>query len=185
MTEVISGVIAQIYTKEVNTKRGPSNVYHAMIDGHDVNLGFKTNYQNGETVSLPVEHKYGGYQLVQGQTVPAGTPTSVGSPAIAAPSAAPSPPAQAGRLPVSRAFPVDTNTKDISIIRQSSLNRAIESVTVLWHQGVLSFANEQDYLNKVMEIALLYTDFGSGQREVKQAEAMAAYDGAAANGAPA
>jgi len=173
MTEVISGVIAQIYTKEITTKFGPKNVYHAMIDGHDVNLGFKTMLQNGETVSLPVEHKYGGYQLIQGQVVPAGSPSTVGATPVATPSAGP---AQIPRAPASRAFPVDTNTKDISIIRQSSLNRAIESVTLLWHQGLFTPITEQDYLDKVFELALLYTDFGSGQREVKQAEAMQAYD---------
>ncbi len=171
MSEQITGVIDSITTQTVNTKNGPKPVYHAQIMGHDVNLGFKTECVEGQQVVLNVEHKYGGYQLIQGQ--PVGTPTPVGQ-FVAAPNA----PASAAPAPVRQvkaAFPVDPNTKDTSIIRQSSLNRAIESVHQLMDDSVLVFGNESDYQEKVLEFAYFYTDFGTGQREVKAAAAQAAY----------
>lgn len=165
MSEQITGVIDSIYTKEVTTKFGPKNVYHAMINGHDVNLGFNTKLSQGESVVLNVENKYGGYQLLQG--APAGTPTPVqpagsGGPTVGRPSKA--------------AFPVDINANGTSICRQSSLNRAVESVIALMDVNLISLKTEQEYLDKVFEIAYQFTDFTTGQREVKQANAQAAYN---------
>jgi len=169
MHEQISGVIDSIYTKEVNTKRGPANVYHATINGHDVNLGFQTKLSQGENVVLNVENKYGGYQLIQGD--PTGPTTQV--------SAANTSGNNGGvqsRPAAKQAFPVDIDTTGTSICRQSSLRRAVESVAVMIEAGILSFRTEQDYLDKIFEVAYQYTDFTTGQREVKQAAAQAAYN---------
>lgn len=167
MSEQIAGVIDSIYTKEVTTKFGPKNVYHATINGHDVNLGFNTKLSQGENVVLNVEHKYGGYQLLEG--APSGTPTPVqpagsGGPTVAAP------------RPGKAAFPVDINANGTSICRQSSLNRAVEAVSALMKDGIIILKTEQEYLDKVFEIAYQFTDFSTGQREVKQANAQAAYN---------
>jgi len=170
MSERISGVIDSIYTKEVSTKYGPKQVYHATINGHDINLGFKTECVEGQQVTLNVEHKYGGYQLLQGS--PSGTSTTVGA---LVPSnngvAVPSVPTTAA------AFPVATNTTGTSICRQSSLTKAVESVNFLMDKGLLVVNSDVDYQEKVMEFAYFYTDFTTGQREVKAAAAQAAYAG--------
>jgi hypothetical protein len=174
MSEQIAGVIESIYTKDITIKNGKragqtSKVYHALINGHDVNLGFQTSLAEGEQVVLDVEHKYGSYQLVQpGKQNVSSSPT-VGS----APSNAPTKRPGAANKP---AFPIATNTKDISIIRQSSLNRAVEVVETMLDAGIIVIRTEEEYLNKVFEVAYQFTDFGSGQREVKQAAVMAAYE---------
>lgn len=166
MSEQIAGVIDNIYTKEVNTKFGPKNVYHATINGHDVNLGFQTKLSEGENVVLNVENKYGGYQLLQG--APSGEPTPVG-PKTASQMVT-------GRTAAKQAFPVDINANGTSICRQSSLNRAVESVLMMLDNDILTLKTEQEYLDKVFEIAYQFTDFATGQREVKQANAQAAYN---------
>ncbi len=169
MSEVITGVIDSIFTKTVNTKFGAKEVYHATINGHDVNLGFKTECVEGQQVTLNVEHKYGGYQLLQGAVT--GTPTQVG----AAPPPGSSPTPAAAPRAVSAAFPIAVNAREMSIVRQSSLTRAVESVNQLMDKGLIVISNEADYQEKVMEFAYFYTDFGTGQREVKAAAAQAAY----------
>ncbi len=166
MSEVISGVIDSITTQTVNTKFGPKEVYHANINGHDVNLGFKTECAEGQQVTLNVEHKYGGYQLLQGP--PVGPATPVG--------AAPSPTMASTPIANTKAaFPIQPNTREMSIVRQSSLTKAVESVNFLISQGVIKVLDENAYQNKVMDYAYFYTDFGTGQREVKAAAAQAAY----------
>lgn len=169
MSEQIAGVIDSIYTKEVTTKFGPKNVYHAMINGHDVNLGFNTKLSQGETVVLNVENKYGGYQLLQGPAT--GTPTPVGP----AGSNSGSSGAVQSRPAAKQAFPVDINANGTSICRQSSLNRAVEVVSLMVAESIFVMKNEQEFLDKVFEIAYQFTDFTTGQREVKQAAAQAAY----------
>ena len=64
--EVIQGTVDSIYTKDITIKRGPragqdSKVYHAMVNGHDINLGFNCDFQEGEQVTLNVEEKFGSY----------------------------------------------------------------------------------------------------------------------------
>jgi hypothetical protein len=46
---------------------------------------------------------------------------------------------------------------------------------MLMDKGLLVLS-EAEYFDKVLETAYFYTDFGSGQREVKQAAAIAGYD---------
>lgn len=163
MSEVIAGVIDSIYTKTVPTKRGDGTVYHAMVNGNDVNLGFKCAYQEGETVQLNVEHKYGGYQLIQG------APTATNGAAN-----------QAGKgasKPASKpAFPTPKNTKDVSIIRQNSMTHASRIVRDMADLGILGKLKEDAYLEKVIETAYYIADFSTGWREEKQAAAMAGYE---------
>lgn len=166
MSEVLAGVIDSIHTKDVQTKFGQKQVYHATIKGHDVNLGFKTELAQGENVTLHVEHKYGGYQLLD-TPAPTGTLPVGSQPAAAA----------TAKAPVgSHAFPVALNSNGTSIVRQSSLNRAVEAVHKLIDSGLFTPKDETAYQNKVFEYAYMFTDFGTGQREVKEAAARAAYD---------
>lgn len=168
----ISGVIDSIYTKEIQIKRGAragqtSQVYHAMVGGHDVNLGFKCDYQEGEMVNLNVEEKYGGYQVVQGN----------GSAAPAATAAAPTVAATPAPA-LKAAFPTPKNTKDISIIRQNSMNHASRIVRDMIDTKVIGAPkNEAEYVEKVIEVAYSVFDFSSGWREQKMADAQAAYAG--------
>lgn len=165
--QVISGVIDSIYTKEINTKRGPSNVYHAMINGQDVNLGFKTSHSQGETVTWEVEHKYGGLQYVGPSN---GQPTSVQSGGQSNSSS--------NAAPVrATAFPTPKGTKDVSIIRQNSMTHATKIVAGMLDNGSIELQTEDEYINKVLEVAYIVADYSTGWREVKEAAARAAYDG--------
>ena len=83
MIENIEGVIENIYSKDVNTRYGQKPVYHAVIDtGHDINLGFKCDYEEGEYVSLDVQNGKYGYELAK--TGP-GAALTGGAPKAAAP----------------------------------------------------------------------------------------------------
>jgi len=171
MSEVLSGVVDSIHTKDVAIKNGPkagtmSKVYHASINGHDVNLGFQTDLAEGENVKLHVEHKYGGYQVLK-------TPAPANTPAVGTLTA---PSANAAKSGGASAFPVALGNNGTSIVRQSSLNRAIEAVHKLIDLKVFAPKDETEYQNKVFEYAYMFTDFGTGQREVKEAAARAAYD---------
>lgn len=165
MSDVISGVIDSIHTKTVPTKRGDGTVYHATINGQDVNLGFKCEFEQGENVALNVEHKYGGWQFVS--KAAAGTPTSVSS----------NKQSNSGNSSTQRStateFPVPKNTKGIAICRQNSGGHAATIVAALIAQGVVK--TEQEANDAFMKLAYDITDFATGHREKNQADAMAAY----------
>ncbi len=172
MQEQLNGTIDSIYTKTLKIKNGPragqdTQVYHAMINGYDINLGFKCDHVEGETVSLTVENGRFGYELSKSPNPNA--PAISGAPA-------PTPSKDTPKARSAPAFPIAKNTKDISIIRQSSLNRAVDVVNKMYDMDVIAmFNNEQEYLDKIIEVALFFTDFGSGQREVNHAAAMQGY----------
>lgn len=172
MTQQVSGVIDSIYTKEIQIKRGPraggtSQVYHAMINGHDINLGFECSYKEGESVVLNVEEKYGSLQVAKG----GGQAKSNGTASVA-PASVPAP------APTTRpAFPTPKNTKDISIIRQNSMTHASRIVKDMCDLGILPKFKEAEYVEKVIEVAYTVADFSTGWREQKMADAMSAYEG--------
>ena len=164
MSEQISGVIDSIFTKTVSTRRGDAQVYHAMINGHDVNLGFKCDYAEGESVTLEVENKYGGYQLVSGRkgsVAPKGS-NGAGS-AVGNPKVRQAPPE----------FPVPKNTKGITIARQNSGGHAATVVAALINAGVIT--TTKDASDTFMQLAYEITDFATGHREAAQAAAIASY----------
>lgn len=173
MSQVVAGVIDNIYTKEVTTKFGPKPVYIAQVGGQEVNLGFKTPLAMGETVSLNVEHKYGSLQLVQGPVT--GTAPQSNTNGATGPSATAAGVPVTGPAPIKVEFPVEINTRGTSIIRQNSMGHARSIVDGMCLNGVFTPKSETEYLEKVIEIAYAVTDFSTGQREVKAKAAAAAY----------
>jgi hypothetical protein len=170
----IQGNIDSIYTKAVPIKRGPragqdGTVYHAMVNGYDVNLGFKCDFEEGELVTWNVEEKFGGWQLVKG-----GAPQAAAS--NSEPSTASKPntgPITTGTAPTE--FPVPKNTKGISICRQNSGGHAAVIVAALIKQGVIK--DQAEAAQAFLELAYEITDFATGQREAAMADAKAAYKG--------
>ena len=167
MTEQLQGVIDNIYTKSVNTKYGEKPVYHAMINGLDVNLGFKCAYIEGESVTLQVENGKYGYELAKG------VPQSKTSNNAGVAGTGQNPVATARSAPAE--FPVPKNTKGIAICRQNSSGHAARIVAALVTNGCIT--NENDAMESFMRIAYEITDFSTGHREAKQAEAIQAYQG--------
>jgi hypothetical protein len=173
--QTIQGNIDSIYTKAVPIKRGPragqdGTVYHAMVNGYDVNLGFKCDYEEGEFVTWAVEEKFGGWQQVKGgaaTTQEAKPATSTGSPSNSGP------PVVTGKAPTE--FPVPKNTKGISICRQNSGGHAATIVAAMIKAGMID--NETDATETFLRIAYEITDFATGQREAAMADAKQAYVG--------
>lgn len=156
--QVIQGRIDAIRTKQVNTKFGDKAVYIAVINGQEVNLGFKHPFAEGETVSIEAEHKYGSLQYVG----PA-QPGAVATPPQAVPQTA-------TKQASSGAFPVAPNANGTSICRQSALNRAVETMDQLVRAGLCpALSSKEAYVAYIIELAYIYTDFSTGQREVKAA----------------
>ena len=176
MNQVVTGTIDSIYTKEVNTKRGPAQVYHAMVNGQDINLGFKTSHSQGEAISWNVEEKYGSLQYIEEAPANSSNPVagSIPIPNVQAPI-----PTRSATVAISKAptqFPTIKGTKDVSIIRQNSLTHASRVVHDMHEASVISIKNEEEYVNKVLEIAYIFADFSTGWREVKEAEAQMAFN---------
>ena len=164
--EIISGTIDNIYTKTVTIKRGPragsdTQVYHAVVNGHDVNLGFKCQFEEGESVSWECDHAYGEYKYVgasAGKAVISNGIRSVESNV-------------ASKAPATRAaFPVDKNSKDMSIIRQNSGQHASRMVAALISSGQIQ--DDEEAMAAFFEMVYQITDFATGHREEAQAKAM-------------
>ena len=170
----VSGVVDRDFTKTKKTKFGDKTIHYAAVDGQEFSTGFKKVFTSGEMVNCVVEHKFGEYQLVEGVAPTASMPALGSTP----------PPARGGGKPgfkpASRGtFPVDKLDGQMSIIRQNSMNRAVEIVAA-WctpdQNGNVLFdpQSQEEYLNKLIEVALTVTDFNSGQDIMKLKAAQAA-----------
>lgn len=159
--QVVSGVIDSINTQTVKTKFGDKAVYHAMINGQDVNLGFKCAYSEGESVTLNVEHKYGSLQHIQDVGKANGTGATGPSPVQAVPTQ------PATKAAASSEFPVAKGSRGITIARQNSGGHAAQIVAALIAQGAIN--NAEEATEAFMEIAYDIADFATGHREIKMA----------------
>jgi len=166
----VTGIIENIYTKTITIKRGPrsgqdTNVYHAELStGHDVNLGFKHNYVVGESVAWELEEAYGDYKIVDNK---GGSTVSNGAEPISS--------VVSSKTSVKRnAFPVNKNSKDMSIIRQNSGQHASRIVAALIQSGAIK--NEAEAMDTFFQIVYEITDFATGHREMAQVAAMTAME---------
>ena len=168
MQELLTGTIDSIYTKTLKIKNGPragqdTQVYHAMINGYDINLGFKCDHQEGETVSLTVENGRFGYELVK-------NPQAGAQPIAPAPTVSSASAPQTCKAPD---FPVAKDSRGMTIARQNSGGHAARLVVALIDQGAVSTKDEA--IEAFMEFAYQITDFATGHREINQAAAMQGY----------
>ena len=163
-TNVIKGVIDSGRTKTVKTRNGDKPVYLYTVDGVEFSTAFNNDYNSGEMVSVGVEFKYNEWQKVAGSD-------GAGLPAAGV-SAQPAPRSGGGAKGGGK-FPVDPLDGQISIIRQSSMKVAVTVVAGLITAGLFKPLDEAAYLKKLIEVALVITDFGSGQdiMQLKAAQA--------------
>ena len=166
--EIISGTIDNIYTKTVTIKRGPragsdTNVYHAVVNGHDVNLGFKCQFEEGESVSWECDHAYGEYKYVGASTGKTTVPNASNNGVDTGANKRPAPTTRA-------AFPIDKNSKEMSIIRQNRGQHASRLVASLIQMGEIQ--GTEQAMDAFFEIVYQITDFATGHREEAQAKAM-------------
>lgn len=167
----LAGTVDNIYTKTITIKNGKragqdATVYHATVNGTDVNCGFnKPTFEQGEVVNLEVENKFGGWQYVG--------PAKQGSEPVRKVTKA-SPMPSAGNKP---AFPVGKDTKDMSIIRQNSLTHATKIVEQALLAEIVQQPNSlEDLTELVISVAYDLTEFSSGHRELNAVMAQAKVD---------
>jgi len=156
----VEGTVDSVYSKTKSTRSGKDvTIYYGTVEGTEVNLGFKPTWTEGEYVSVEVAEKYGEYQIT-GKAKPGSTPAP-----------------KAGTKDVSSGsfkrgtFPLEPTDNQVSIIRQSSLNRAVDTANLMEKMGLLADDMTKEELEElIFEFAYKYTDFGTGQREVKMSK---------------
>ena len=166
MSNTITGTVQAITpTNGVSKRTGkPYTIWTATIDGNEVKAGFKKpGFEVGQNVSVEVNtNKWGDVEMVT-----PGTPT-YSKPTM--PSAS-----SGGGAPAGRTFPVNKTSPEMSIIRQNALTNANAAVNNYYEFSTLDtgeIGSLDEYLEKVIETAYKFTDFSSGQREVKAVERM-------------
>ncbi len=168
----IHGTIEGIYTKMVTIKTGrragsESPVYHAIVNGNDVNLGFKCEFEEGESVNWEVEHKYGEYKYVGPASGSVQTLSKVPSNTSNAAALSPTPHPRPD-------FPVAKNSRGMTIARQNSGGHASAMIAALIHSGQIK--DEDKAMEVFMDMVYEITDFATGHREQAQAAAMTAME---------
>lgn len=177
MSHSVVGVVSNSYQKDKPKRAGGSvTINYCDVDGFTFSTGFKQMFQAGEHIDIEVEHKYGEWQF---KSLGAkGLPSASSAPAQAAP-VRKAPFGGGGRA--KSTFPVDQKDGQMSIIRQSSMNRAVEIMGQLVDTGLVELKNKDEYMDMLVNIALEVTDFGSGnditQLMKAQAAAKEAYNG--------
>jgi len=179
-THVIKGVVDSVFTKQVTTRFGDKQVHHAKVDAIEFSTGFKQVVQAGEVINLPVAWQYGNWQYVETQDAIRDTLPAVTAAETAA--AAPAASGGGGGKKGYGKFPVDPLDGQMSIIRQNSMNRAVEILENMMTASPALFVpkDEAEYLKKLIEVALTVTDFNSGQDIMQLKAAQAANLAAAA-----
>lgn len=159
----VEGTVDNIFSKTKDTRSGKQvTIFYAEVAGDTINMGFKPIWEEGEYVNVNVEEKYGELQVSKGGASSPGSAPSRGTSKTA--------PSKGGSYGAKGKFPVEPTDSQVSIIRQSSLNRAVDTVSNMVEQGIITPGNMEDYVDVVLELAYMYTDFGTGQREVKKAK---------------
>lgn len=142
----VSGVIDSIVSKTVGNG---GTVYSAIIDGTEVDLGFKCPHSEGEYVDLDVESTKWGLKIAQAGRKSFG-------------SAPPAKMKQAGtKAAPNKQFPVDPNSKDHVIIRQNALTNANAAVANAIAAGA-KYESAEEVFNEVIKVAYNLTGFAMG-----------------------
>jgi len=171
----VNGVVDRAFTKVKKTRMGDKTINYASVDGQEFSTGFDSIFSQGEMINILVEYKFGEYQLVKGK-VPSNEPDikTAGPQGGGAKK-----PWTGGGGRAASTFPVKPTDGQMSIIRQNSMNRAVE-ILCEWcapdGNGNVLFepADQEEYMKKLIEVALTVTDFNSGQDIMKLAAAQAA-----------
>jgi hypothetical protein len=165
--EQVTGKVVGCPTRTIQVKRGPragkdATVHSIEVDTPngliEVNVGFRQPYEVGESVNLSCDRTQFGLEVSKSQAGPAAPAAKASVQHVQ--------PARVG-------FPVGKDTKDISIIRQNSMTHASRIVDDMVRGGIIGKPqSEEEYIEKVFDVAYQITEFSSGHREVKMAMAM-------------
>jgi hypothetical protein len=177
--QLIHGVVDRTWTKTKSTSKGDKIINYASVDGVEFSTGFQRPFSEGEMVNIVVKFNYGELQY-QPNVSPSGVPAYSAS--------APTKGNFGGQKQSNKGgygnkgtFPVSSTDGQMSIIRQSSMNRAVEIMEQLMNSDIFSPRSEDEYMKKLLEVALIVTDFGSGN-DIMQMMAAKAANREASNG---
>ena len=172
MTHQVKGVVDRTFTKTKSTRMGDKTINYCVVDGFEFSTGFKAPFSDGEMIDAAVKFNYGEWQLIPNKSG-AGLP----------PAGDASAPVKKGNFSKSGGsnygnkgkFPIDPTDGQMSIIRQSSMDRAVTIVRDMVAAGTVKApASKEDYLKLCIEIALNITDYASGNDIMQLAAAKAA-----------
>jgi hypothetical protein len=167
----VDNLIQSIDSESKTSKAGkPFKIWRAELDdGRVIKFGFnKPKYTVGQRiVGSAVPNRFGDLEFVEGG----------GEAPSASTGSRPSAPAPA---PTGRTFPVPPTSPETSIIRQNALTNANAAVAhyfeTVWQNNDSEPAELprtcEDYVELVIQTAYKFTEFSSGQREVKRVKAM-------------
>ena len=157
--QVISGVVDRTWTKQKSTRFGEKQLHYCSVDGVEFSTGFKKVFTDGEMINAVVKFNYGELQYQPNETADPSLPKAQAG----APVSKGNFPSKGGSYYGAKGkFPVDPKDGQMSIIRQSSMNRAVEIMEQLMEYQITKPATEEEYLKQLFEIALNITDFSSG-----------------------
>jgi hypothetical protein len=155
----VRGVVDRTFTKVKSTRAGDKTIHYAVVDGFEFSTAFKQPFTEGEMIDVAVKFNYGEHQLVPGKTG-AGLPPAGSTPA---PIKGNFPKSGGSNYGNKGKFPVDPKDGQMSIIRQSSMDRAVTLIRDMVACGTMEApATVEDYLKLCIEIALNITDYASG-----------------------
>jgi hypothetical protein len=158
MSNSIKGVVDNTFTKTKTSKAGKNfTINYVEVDGTVFSTGFNKMFEEGELIDVEVENKYGEWQFKSNGS--GNLPAATGSAPPKKPAAV-----RQGNFGGGNkgSFPVDPKDGQMSIIRQSSMNRAVEVMDQLIATETITVASKDDYMDMLVNIALEITDFSSG-----------------------
>ena len=158
--QVVTGVVDSTWTKDKQTKFGMKQLHYVKVDNITFSTGFKKVFTEGEMINAVVKFNYGELQYQPNESPTGSMPAATAS----------APAATKGNFNKGSGsnygnkgkFPIDPKDGQMSIIRQSSINRAVEIMSHIHADADLYEMTEEDYLKQLFEIALNITDFCSG-----------------------
>lgn len=167
----VTGVVDRTWNKDKATRFGDKKIYYCQVGDITFSTGFKDKFSQGEHIDVAVKHAYGELQYQDGQSTN-GLPEATAGNNVKQGNFQ----AKGGSKGGSRGtFPIDPKDGQMSIIRQSSMDRAVTIVRDMVGCGTVDApATKEDYLKLCIEIALNITDYASGNDIMQLAAAKAA-----------
>lgn len=168
MSHQITGVVDSCSTRDQKTRNGVGQIHSCTVDGVTFETGFQKKFSEGEQINVEVKWDYGKWNYVKNGGD--GLPKAENKQKFAGGGGSKN---FGGGSRGRGSFPVDPKDGSISIIRQNSLTHATKIVenmcTTSSAVGKDLFIpkDDQEYLTKVLEVALILTDFSSGQDIMK------------------
>lgn len=155
MSHSVVGVVDNVTTKTKSTRVGDKIINYITVGGIEISTGFKAAHHEGEMINIAVKFNFGEWQKIEGQTGD-GLPKCDGDKPVTNIGGA----KKFGGT--SRTFPVSPTDGQMSIIRQNSMNRAVEILDHWMNNDMFNPGTQDEYMKKLHEVALTITDFNSG-----------------------